>query len=280
MMADSFATWQQVYLRILLAGLLALLVFHRQVPLSFWREISARAWLVFILRGIMAYVVGVGFVTIAIQHSQLGVVSFISSLPIMGILGWLLFRERVTLLSGLLVGLSVVGLWLLTGLEWGNIHLGWGETAALISLIGFDLGYLLSRYHPKQNTNAQNTTVLLLVGCVPALAISLALHESIIPTHVTPVAWIGLFASSVLNVIGLFVINYVFQHLKAYVAGNLFLLEGVIALVVGYVLYREVPPLTAVFGAIIILICAYGVSYFDQKRDRLVASESELLANN
>jgi hypothetical protein len=63
------------------------------------------------------------------------------------------------------------------------------------------------------------------------------------------VAWIGLAASVITNIVGMVMINYVFANMKAYVAGNIFLLEGVFALVIGRALYSEVPGARELFGA-------------------------------
>ncbi len=272
MMAGSFANWQQVYLRILLAGLMAAVVFRKSFSLDFLRRIEGRDWVVYIVRALLAYVVGVGFFTIAIQNAPLSTVSFISSLPLMGVLGWVLFRQKMRWATLPFIGLSIVGLALLTGLSLKNLHLGWGETAALISLLGFDVGFLMSRYHPKGFSNFQNTTLLLLVAWIPLFLISVGLHEPLIPPHVTAAGWIGLVVSSVLNVAGLYMINYIFGHLKAYVAGNLLLLEGVFALFIGLILYGETPASGALAGAVIILGCAFAISLIDGRGEKPVTT--------
>ncbi len=276
MMASSFGTWQQVYLRMLLAGLMAAMVFRRSFSWKFLRQIQARDWAVYILRGLFANTIGVGFFTIAVQHAQLSTVSFVSSLPILGILGWLMFRQKVQLATVPFIGLSVVGLVLLTGVDLRDFHLGWGETAAIIAMLGFDLGYMMSRYHPKRFSNYQNTTLLLLTAWVPLFVVSRWRGEPLVPHHISMMGWTGLVVSSVLNVLALYLINYVFGHLKAYVAGNIFLLEGVFALAVGFVLYHEVPTVLALVGAGIILACAYGISLIDARSGGLEAAQSEI----
>jgi drug/metabolite transporter (DMT)-like permease len=93
---------------------------------------------------------------------------------------------------------------------------------------------------------------------------------------VIPLAWFGFVMSVVLNVAGLIAINYVFANLKAYVAGNLLLLEGVFALIVGFVGYKEVPAISSFFGAAIIMACAYAVSAIDSRGDRLEAAQAAI----
>lgn len=86
----------------------------------------------------------------------------------------------------------------------------------------------------------------------------------------------GLLVSSILNVAGLVATNYVFTNLKAYVAGNLLLMEGVFALAVGWIIYGEKPVSMEIVGAAIILLCAVAISSIDRSENRAVLPESDL----
>jgi drug/metabolite transporter (DMT)-like permease len=256
MMQDSFDSFQQTYLRILLAGLIALVIFRKKFSERLLASISTREWIVYGGRAVMGYAVGVAAFTIAIQHTSLGVVSFISCLPILGLLAWIMFREKVPRKSLLPIGVSILGLGLLTGIDVGEVRLGLGEWASIICMLGFYIGYLMSRMHDKQRSNIENTTILLLIGWIPVFIISLIRHENIIPQSVSVGAAIGLLLSAVANIVGLYAINYVFAHLKAYVAGNILLLEGVFALIIGLVLYGEAITLGIAAGGLLIIVSA------------------------
>ena len=182
MMAGSFASWQQVYARMLLAAILALVIFRRQVDLKFWRSIRPQEWGIYLIRAVLANAIGVGFFTLAVQSAPLATVSFVSSLPLLGLMGWLLFGEKVSLRTLPFIGLSVVGLMMLTGVSASHFVLGWGELAALVGMLGFDLGYLMSRFHPQRYSNIQNTTAMLCVVWIPLLTISLAVRELLLAT--------------------------------------------------------------------------------------------------
>jgi drug/metabolite transporter (DMT)-like permease len=263
MMQSSFGTWQQVYLRILLAGIIAVFVFRKSFTWSFLGNLRFHDFAIYIIRAIFVYVFGVGFFTIAVEHAPLGTVSFISSLPILGLIAWILFRERVKLATLPYIGFSIVGLVLLTGLNMVSLRVGWGEFAAIICMLGFDIGVLMSRYHRKTFSIYQNTTLLLLVGWVPLFIVSMLNHEPLLSHHITVAGWVGLALSAIFNVVILYLINFVFSHMKAYVAGNLLLLEGVFAAVIGFFAYGEIPTVLALLGAAIILLSGYMISVID-----------------
>ncbi len=268
MMEGSFGTFQQVYLRLLLAAALAAIVFRRHVGPAVFRDITGREWIVYVVRALLSYTVGVGLFTVAVLETKLSIVSFVASLPVLGLLGWMMFGEKVRVATLPFLALSVVGLLLMTSVDVGDLHLGRGEITAVISMLGFNLGYLMSRFHSARFSNAQNTTVLLLLGWIPLLALSLLAGEPLVPRHVSAAAWFALGISAVLNVAGLMLINYVFASLKAYVAGNLLLLEGVFALIVGLALYAERPTGIELVGAALILGCAYAISALDARGNR------------
>lgn len=95
MMGDRFATFQQVYLRVLLAGLIAALAFRKHLPLRHLRSMPRREWGIYGLRSLVAYAGGVGLSTVAVLNADLSTVAFISSLPVVGLLAWLMFHEKM-----------------------------------------------------------------------------------------------------------------------------------------------------------------------------------------
>ncbi|MDB5178996.1 MAG: hypothetical protein JWN01_939 [Patescibacteria group bacterium] len=70
MMAGSFGTFQQVYLRILLAGVVAAVVFRRHFSREVLRGITPRDWWLYAARAFVAYTIGVAGVTIAVMHAS------------------------------------------------------------------------------------------------------------------------------------------------------------------------------------------------------------------
>ncbi|MBL8121684.1 EamA family transporter [Candidatus Saccharibacteria bacterium] len=273
MMQESFTTYQQVYIRVFLAAVFSWVIFAKVIKLKQLKCYRAKTWGVYALRALMAFSVGVLLFTYAIQNTKFATVSFVASLPTLGILSWLMFRERLAKGSLPFIMLSVVGLVMLTNIDLTNFRLGKGELAAIVSMIGFNIGYLLSRKHPDGSNKYQDATIVLTFGwIVPFLAV-LTNGERIWPAHITTVAWVGLIASVIINIVGLVMINYVFAHMKAYVAGNIFLLEGVVALIIGMLLYNESVSVRELVGAGVILACAYMVAQKDRRGQTIAAED-------
>lgn len=271
MMEGSFESFQQSYLRILLAGLLALIIFRKRLSKQLFRSLDRREWAIYATRAAVAYVGGVSIFTIAVQHADLSVVSFITAVPMLGLLAFIMFREKLPLLSVPFLVLSMVGVAFLTGIDITKFHFGIGEIAAIVAAVGFNIGYLMSRLHKKERNNYDNTTVLLLLGWIPVFIISLVLQEPL-PSQVSLTAWVGLAFSVIFNVIGLYATNYVFTNLKAYVAGNILLLEGVWAIIIGLLLYAEPLTLAIAVGGLLIVASAIAINKIDNRNEEAQAA--------
>lgn len=272
MMDESFDTFQQNYIRILVGGLLALLVFRRHLSRKLFSSLSKKEWSVYSLRAIVSYVLGTAAFTVAVQNAELGVVSFIISVPTLGVLAFLFFREKLPLLSIPFIALATFGIFLLTGADLQKLHFGIGEIAATIAMFGFNIGYLMARLHKKQRNNYENTTIILLLAWIPMLIISLVLGENLVPQTITLAALVGLAVSSVLNVVGTLAINFVFTNMRAYVAGNILLLEGIWAVLFGLMLYGEPITFGIIVGGLLIVASAAAVNKIDNRNEEVVST--------
>jgi len=269
MMSESFTTLQQVFWRFVFAAIVAWLVFGRKFSKKVFRELSKKDWFIYAIRAGLNYGVGVLLFTVAVLHTKLSVVSFVSSLPILGLLAWIMFREKYDKNAIPLVALSVIGLALVAGITFTGLSIGLGATAAILSMIGFDVSFLMVRYHNKKLTNFHNTTLMLSFAWIIPLIILLIQHQSFIPHHINNVAIFGLIASVILNITQLYMLNYIFTHLKAYVAGNILLVEGIFAIIIGYLFYSETITIEETVGAAIIILCAVFISRISTKEGNL-----------
>lgn len=273
MMNQSFTPYQQMFWRFLLAAIIAWLIFGNKFSKQTFRKLTGKDWFVYILRAFLNYGVGVLLFTFAVLHTELATVSFVSSLPIMGLLAWLMFREKLDPKALPFILLSIVGLAMVSGISFTNLAIGFGVTAAIISTLGFDISYLMVRYHRKEMSNFHNTTLMLSFAWLAPLILLLANKESFLPSTINSVALIGLAASIAFNIVGLYLLNYIFSNLKAYVAGNILLLEGVFAIVVGYFFYGEKLTYAALVGAVIITISALYISRISLKQEKSLEGE-------
>jgi len=265
LMGKSFSIPQQMFVRLLGASLLCIILFYPKIKNIKLSEISVIEWFIYIARSFIYYGLSVTLITYALLHTTLGIVSFASSLPIMGLLGYLYYKEKFNLKIIPIILLSVVGLALLSKINLSDFKLNSGLIAALGSLLFFDTAFLMVRLHNKKYTNYQNTAIILAFSWLVPLITLLVQHKRLWPAHVSLEAYIGLGISIILNVANLFFINYIFSNLKAFVAGNILLLEGVFALIIGYIFFNEGVDLLQVVGVLIILGSTVAVSYMEYK---------------
>ena len=265
LMGKSFSIPQQMFVRLLGASLLCIILFYPKIKNIKLSEISGIEWFIYIARSFIYYGLSVTLITYALLHTTLGIVSFASSLPIMGLLGYLYYKEKFNLKIIPIILLSVFGLALLSKINLSDFKLNSGLIAALGSLLLFDTAFLMVRLHNKKYTNYQNTAIILAFSWIVPLITLLVQHKRLWPAHVSLEAYIGLGISIVLNVANLFFLNYIFSNLKAFVAGNILLLEGVFALIIGYIFFNEGVDLLQMVGVLIILGSTVAVSYMEYK---------------
>ena len=265
-MNESFTLSQQVFWRMIIALLSAWLFFGRSLNKKILNSLSSRDWLIYFVRSILYFGAGIMLFTFAVNHTTLGIVSFTSSLPIVGIFGWLMFRERIDGRALPFIFFSIIGLGLLCKIDIKNLQLSTGIITALLAMVAFDISYLMVRYHKAKMTNFQNTTLLLCFGWIVPLIAILVTKERLLPGHFTALSIVGLVLSSIFNVLNLYLLNYIFSNLKGYVAGNVLLLEGVFALIIGFLFYSETVNFLQIIGAVLIIGAAFVISFFERDR--------------
>ena len=264
-MNESFNLPQQLFLRLFGAFLFASLVFYPSIKKIKFLEISKKDWLIYISRSLIYYGLGVTLITYALTHATIALVSFASSLPVMGVFAFIYFRERINIKALPFILISVIGLGMLSKINIANINFNNGLIAAVLSLVAFDTAYLMVRLHNPKYTNKVNTFFMLMFSWIPAFIYLLVKTEPILPKNISLISLTAIILSIILNVINVIIINYIFTKLKAYVAGNLLLLEGVFALIIGAILFNETINLYQFIGATIIIISAIAAGYLEDK---------------
>lgn len=254
----SFDIFEQTYLRIAVAFLLSCLFFYKKVDFSKYFGTSKKDIAILTLRAVSLYL-AVVFITQWIILAKFANASLISTLPLMPIFGYIFLREKLNTQTIFWIIIWFIGSLVIT-FQSGLILWKW-ELYALISLVFFDLSYVLRKKHTNYLNNYETTTFMFWVGAVFLFITSVLLGESLLSTSnftlmtitVIVIAWF-------FNVMNLFLTNYGFDKVKAGVAWNIITLEIVFALIYGLFLYKEIPVLREIIWGSIIAFSVYMVN--------------------
>ncbi|MEY9930143.1 drug/metabolite transporter (DMT)-like permease [Catenulispora sp. GP43] len=280
----GFTIAQQVYLRSLMAFLVAVVAFRRKIR---WRavvrRVGPREWGVIVLRAVLLYAIGTTIYSRAATMTSVGDVSFIAALPLVSALGLVSRRTRATgartsWVLGSAVGAAILSgfgssgggapAWHLTRLSEANL----GDLMALVAMLAIAVSYFTRPWHrpvgpSRVPLNNQEITALLVgVGALSVAALSL-LHREGLP-HATDSwrLWLAVAAAGVLNVLNVFLINYAFERVDAVRAGNLLTLECVWGLAFGLIFFGQVPGVGELVGGTLIVACAVGLNTANRTR--------------
>ncbi len=129
----SFELYQQMYLRISMAFVLSLVFFNKDLHFSKLKSMGKKEWLLFVVRAGAFYLIGINLFTRSLLLTKYSSVSFISSLPLTAVFGFLLFNEKVTLRKCSLILLAFLGVVLISVKDYSNL-LNWkqGDMLALL----------------------------------------------------------------------------------------------------------------------------------------------------
>ena len=267
---NGFQLFQQVYIRALSAFLIGSIIFYKDIDYSRFKKISLKEWLLIIVRAISLYILGIALVTKAFILSKYGVVSLISVLPFVAILGAILFKEKITPLKAFLIFLSFLGVFLMIVKDYNHLfYWGLGEILALIATFFFALNYVAQKWQSNTLNHKEITQIILFIAFILSFIISLFLGEGIPIINFSFELVFAIFMVGLFNVLGLFLANYGFQYVKAIVANNILNLEVLFAIIIGFVLYKEVLSLKEIVGGFIIIISVVWMNKIDSSKLRL-----------
>lgn len=272
-LGSEFTIIQQVYLRVLAALVLGLGFFFTRLDFSKLRQITTQEWLLLSFRACSLYVLGVTLFTKAIILAKYSNVSFIGALPVVAVLGFVILKEKVTLFKTLFIGLSLLGTMLLAVTD--STHLlswGLGEVLALIATVFFGLSYVLRRWHSNLLNNQEMTLIMLLLASILLIVTSVLMGEGIPnPNHGWSITIVGVvITAGVFNIANVFLVNYGFEKVEAALANNVLMLESLFAVLIGMLLYHEVPALKELIGGGIILISVFGMNHTENSSQNSV----------
>lgn len=254
-LSTSFAVFQQIYLRMFAGFLLSLVFFNKSLDLSKLRRISGREWLLLTIRAFSLYLLGVNLYTRALLLTKYSNVSFIGSLPLVALFGFILFKERLTFKKVLLVVFAFIGAALISVSNYSNL-LSWsrGDLLALVSTVFFAFAYVTRKWHSDLLTNREITSLILLIGSVMLFTASIFSGESIPVGGWSLGIFLAILASGFFNVLNNFLSQYGFQKVEAVHASNILTLESPFAVLIGIFLFAEFPTLKELLGGSLIIL--------------------------
>lgn len=253
-LSNGFELFEQVYLRILIAFVASIIFFFPF--LKFKRIITApkKDLILLLLRSLALYVGGVVLGSQAVIVTKYSNVAFISALPMIAVLGVLLLGERLTLKKSLYIIMAFFGVILIAVQNFSDIFsFGTGETLAILSTIFIAISYIGRKWQSNHLNNQEITVSMLFIGMISVFLVSIGSQEKFSVESFSIEMSIVLILAGVINALGMFLTNYVFEKVEAIIANNFLTLSTVFALVFGFVFFQELPTVKELIGGFIIV---------------------------
>lgn len=250
----SFGFFQQLYLRIFAGLILGFLIFYKQINFSKLRKISIKEWSLLIFRSAAYYLLGAAMFNKAVLLTKISTVSFISSLPMTAILGFIILKEKVTSKKIIYIFLSFLGVVIISVKSFSNLLVwGPGEILALLSTIFVSLSIVFRRFQTRTLTNLEMTQIILAFATLFLLAASFTVKEGLPIYNWNWTIFFMIVLTGLANVAMIFFTNYGFEHVENSLASNILTLEMVFAVFIGFIIYKEIPTAKDILGGILIL---------------------------
>lgn len=260
-LATGFLLFQQVYLRMLAAFIVGYLVFRKQIDISKYRKLPIREWLVIILRAVSYSLFGIVLFTQAIIITKYSNVSFIGSLPMTAVLGFVLLHEKFSFRKLALILLALAGVLLISVKDYSDIF-NWdrGGVLTLIATVFFSLSYVARKWQSSLLNNQELTVINFLVAFLAVFIVSILKGDGL---PVLGWSWgllLAVIGAGIFNIGNVYLTNFGFQKIEAVLASNILTLESVFAVVLGFFFYKEVPLLKELLGGFIITLSVIGMN--------------------
>ena len=249
----NFGFFQQLYLRIFAGLLLGFIIFGKKINFSKLKKVTSSEWLLLIFRGVAYYLLGAALFNKAVLLTKISTVSFIGSIPMTAILGFLILKEKVTLKKIVFIGLSFIGVIIISINIFSSFSLGKGELFALMSCVFASLSIVFRKYQTKLLDNVEITQIQLFIAFIAVLIASIFAREGLPINNWNINIFLVVLLSGLANVLMIFFTNYGFEHVKTSIASNILTLEMFFAVLIGFLFFREIPSLKEIFGGVLIL---------------------------
>lgn len=249
----SFGFFQQLYLRLIAGLIIGFLIFGKSFSFSKLRKITIKEWLLLMFRAAAYYLLGVALFNKAVLLTKISTVSFIGSLPMTAVLGFLILKEKVTTQKIFYIVLSFIGVVVISINSFSDFSFGQGEMLALMSCIFASLSIVFRKYQTKLLNNIEITQIQSFFALIFILIASLLTQEGLPINNWDGNVLLIILLSGLANILMIFFTNYGFEHVKTSIASNILTLEMFFAVLIGLMFYREIPSLKEALGGILIL---------------------------
>ncbi len=266
-LATSFSTYQQVYLRLAAAFVLSSLAFRTQVDWKKFKKVSKKDWSVILLRAVSYSIFGIVLFTQAIVITKYSNVSFIGSLPMTAILGFILIGETFTLTKLFWILISFIGVIIISVQDYSHLFIwGHGEILTLISTIFFSLSYIARKWQSDFLNNKELTVINFVFAALVVFLVSVFKGEDLPLIGWSWQLLIGIFGAGLFNVFNIYLTNYGFQKVEAVLASNVLTLESFFAVILGFIFYNEIPLVKDLLGGVVILAAVIAMNKVEEKQ--------------
>ncbi len=262
LMDKGFQPFTQVYLRILIATLVGIFVFRKQLR---WKKIKTTPlsdWIILFIMGVVGFALMISFITLGALEAKLLNVSVIySTVVFFSYLYsiWVLKSKpdaRVLFFVG-------IALWGVASLSTGSLlpilgGFGRGEFYVLLSAAA-GAWYYVGRKMLSEHLNTSEISIItMLIATLSAFIIAMIFGERLNKDAIFHVqALAGLAIGGVVVVLSTFIENFSFKHLPAVLGSQILLLENVFSVFFGFVLYKEILSLPQIIGAVTVIVSVY-----------------------
>jgi len=250
----SFDFFQQLYLRIFAGLIIGFLMFGKNFDFSKLKKITSIEWLLLIFRAAAYYLLGAALFNKAVLLTKISTVAFIGSIPMTAILGFLILKEKITLKKIFFISLSFIGVITISVNSFSNFVWGEGEIFALMSCFFASISIVFRKYQTKLLNNVEITQLQLFFALIFIFITSLFFKEGLPLNNWNINVFLIILLSGLANVLMIFFTNYGFEHIKTSIAANILTLEMFFAVLIGLIIYQEVPSIKEIIGGVFILL--------------------------
>jgi drug/metabolite transporter (DMT)-like permease len=243
------------------------------VPFSFYYTIRrvcfnslialSRTDLLLVISRGTVMVAGSIFFFIAVKETSIATVTWLSILPYPVFWAWLLYKETPSKKESIWIIVSIIGT-MLTAYDPSivNSFVTRGAVFTIIGNLFFALGFTISKSISNSIGTIKGYFWATFFNALCALIAGLLLGATpkVIPLEYCLAISFGSLLWAVNTLAGF----YGFSHLKAGTANSLLCTESIWALLLGIVLFSEIPTALALCGGIIILIATLGLSFYSK----------------